>query len=198
MQRKTKIALIIGAAVVAVAAIAVVVYFVYMAYRKKKVLAVASDLQAANSNETRNLQAFLRAIRFAEGTADEAGYNRIFGGQLFTGYADHPNVKVPYRNTYSTAAGAYQFLYSTWKEEQRKLDLPDFSPENQDKAAVSRLEYRGALDDVLSGNFEEAVRKTAKEWASLPGSPYGQPTKSMTQLKQVYEANGGKYFELTA
>ncbi len=96
-------------------------------------------------------------------------------------------------NVWSTAAGAYQFLSRTWDECRAALNLPDFSPDSQDKAAVFLIRRRKALDDVIAGRFEEAVRKCNLEWASLPGSPYGQPTKTMARARAVYERFGGQY-----
>lgn len=140
----------------------------------------------------KNVQAFLRVIRRGEGTSDGAGYWRLFGGEQFTSFADHPRrlvVKGGYR---STAAGAYQFLESTWDETRRIMGLPDFGTASQDRAAVGRIAARGALGDVMAGRFEEAVRKCAKEWASLPFSPYGQPTISLDVARTVYASAGGK------
>lgn len=141
-----------------------------------------------------NVQAMLRVIRRGEGTADEAGYRRLFGGQLFNGYADHPRTKVSKSGYTSTAAGAYQFLSSTWDETARVMGLADFSPRNQDWGAVGRMAYRGALDDVKAGRFEAAIRKIAREWASMPGSPYGQPVISMETARTVYVNAGGNAY----
>lgn len=140
-----------------------------------------------------NVQAFLRVIRRGEGTADEAGYRRIFGGRLFTSFADHPRIKVTASGYTSTAAGAYQFLASTWDETARIMKLADFSPANQDRGAVGRLVFRRALDDVIAGRFAQAIAKCGKEWASLPGSPYGQPTITMQTAQTVYTQSGGQY-----
>jgi muramidase (phage lysozyme) len=143
----------------------------------------------------KNVQAMLRVIRRGEGTADELGYRRMFGGELFDGYAKHPNVRIT--KTYggkkltSTAAGAYQFLNSTWEETARIMGLTDFSPAAQDLGAVGRLAARGALDDVKAGRFEVAIKKIAKEWASMPFSPYGQPVISMATAATIYTQAGG-------
>lgn len=138
-----------------------------------------------------NVQAFRRVIRRGEGTGDEAGYRRMFGGELFTSFADHPR-KLIVKNGYrSTAAGAYQALASTWDETARIMKLPDFSPVSQDWFAVGRIAARGALDDVIAGRFAVAISKCGKEWASLPGSPYGQPVISMATAASVYAAAGG-------
>lgn len=140
-----------------------------------------------------NVQAFLRVIRRGEGTAGPDGYRTLFGGGLFNGYADHPRIKVSKSGYTSTAAGAYQFLSSTWDETKRVMGLPDFSPASQDRGAVGRIVYRGALADVKAGRFEQAIRKVAREWASMPGSPYGQPVISMTTAKNTYAAAGGAF-----
>lgn len=138
-----------------------------------------------------NVRAFLRVIRRGEGTADEAGYRRIFGGQLFSSYADHPRIVVRKNGYTSSAAGAYQALASTWDETARIMGLQDFTPMSQDWFAVGRIAARGALDDVKAGRFDAAIRKVAREWASMPGSPYGQPVISMSTARAVYAAAGG-------
>lgn len=149
----------------------------------------AADLANAN------VQAFLRVIRRGEGTSDPEGYRRMFGGELFTSYADHPRKKItkPFagRTITSTAAGAYQFLESTWDETARLMGLKDFSPASQDTGAVGRIAARGALEDVKVGRFDTAITKVAKEWASMPGSPYGQPVISLAVARSVYTLNGG-------
>jgi muramidase (phage lysozyme) len=138
-----------------------------------------------------NVKAFLAVIRKGEGTYDANGYRRLFGGQLFISFADHPRVTVKAGGYTSTAAGAYQFLSSVWDETKNAMNLKDFSPANQDLAALGRIAARGALDDVIAGRFTAAVQKCAKEWASLPFSPYGQPTQTLAAATQVFAANGG-------
>jgi muramidase (phage lysozyme) len=139
----------------------------------------------------RNVQAFLRVIRRGEGTADEGGYRRLFGGGTFASFEDHPRVTVKKSGYTSTAAGAYQFLKGTWDETSRAMGLDSFSPANQDLGAVGRIAARGALADVIAGRLEEAVKKCAKEWASLPYSPYGQPVISMATARGVFASAGG-------
>lgn len=154
-----------------------------------KLSAMANVTPAMLGN--RNVQAFLRVIRRGEGTADDGGYKRLFGGGTFASFADHPRITVTKNGYTSTAAGAYQALEDTWDETKRIMRLPDFSPASQDMFALGRIAARGALDDVIAGRFSQAVTKCAKEWASLPGSPYGQPTISMSTAASVYAANGG-------
>jgi len=138
-----------------------------------------------------NVKAMLAVIRKGEGTSDKNGYRRIFGGQLFNSFADHPRITVKKGGYTSSAAGAYQFLISTWDETRAKMGLRDFSPAAQDLAALGRIAARGALDDVIAGRFEAAIKKLNKEWASLPLSPYGQPVQTMQGAKNIYLANNG-------
>ena len=127
------------------------------------------------------VRATLDTIAWAEG----ADYNVKFGGGRFSGN-QHPNDCIPFRDTCSTAAGRYQFLYSTW----RGLGLPDFSPTNQDVGALMLIRGRGALDEILAGDFAGALRSGAlgREWASLPYSPYGQTNRSEASVLNYYNS----------
>jgi len=148
-----------------------------------------TDPESALSNT--NVQAFLRMVRVGEGTSGPNGYNTLFGGGQFSDMSRHPNVKVTRNGYTSTAAGAYQILYSTWLEAQAALGLPDFSPASQDRAACWLIKRRGALADVQNGAVATAIGKCNKEWASLAGSPYGQPTLSLAQDETNFAAYGG-------
>lgn len=147
--------------------------------------------------EQDNIAAFLWMIRVCEGTYTSDGYKTMYTGKLFSSYAEHPNqantAKIGGKSVTSTAAGAYQFLYSTWNECKRALALTDFSPPNQDKAAIYLIQSRGALSDVKAGNFTKAVDKCKTIWASLPGSPYGQNPKQYAQAVSYYKQAGGKF-----
>lgn len=138
------------------------------------------------------VRAFLALIRTGEGTSGANGYRMHFGGELFASFADHPRRVVTRSGLSSTAAGAYQFLSRTWDEMAAKYRLADFSPANQDVAAVGLIKRRGALADVLAGRFRAAIEKCNKEWASLPGSPYGQPTLTYARAQSVLLASGAE------
>jgi muramidase (phage lysozyme) len=146
--------------------------------------------------DDKNVQAFLKVIRSGEGTSDELGYRRMFGGDIFDSFKDHPRQlhtrKTAHGPLASTAAGAYQFLARTWDGLVKQYGFEDFSPANQDEGAVALIAGREAIGDVIEGRFNEAVRKCRLEWASLPGSPYGQPTKTFTQALEAYTAAGGQ------
>lgn len=140
-----------------------------------------------------NVRAFLKAIRLGEGTSDPLGYFRIVGGQTFTSLSEHPRVKVflPRYKVYSTAAGAYQFIFPTWAGLVKAYGFPDFSEQCQDEAAVALILEMKALEDVKAGRLEAAVAKCSKIWASLPGSTAGQRTEDFENVKQVFLDNGG-------
>lgn len=149
-----------------------------------------NDLQAALLDL--NARAFLMLIRTGEGTADVGGYTRLYGGKQFTSLADHPRILVHAGGLSSTAAGAYQFLSKTWDGLVKQYGFTDFSRQSQDEGAVALIAGRNALEDVITGQIESAIRKCNKEWASLPESPYGQPTLSMAKALKVYAQYGGK------
>lgn len=147
------------------------------------------ELRAALAE--RNVIAFLAVIRAGEGTSDPDGYRRHFGGDLFDSFADHPRRAVTAGGYTSTAAGCYQFLARTWDSLVAQYGFPDFSPACQDEGAVALIAGRGALPAVRAGRLAEAIRLCNREWASLPGSPYGQPTRTMVQAVKTYTAAGG-------
>jgi lysozyme len=151
--------------------------------------------QTADQAEA-NVRAFLDMIAYAEGTAGANGYRTLFGGGLFSSYADHPRQRFPFTNKAgekltTTAAGRYQFLARTWDALRAQLDLPDFGPASQDSAAIELIRQRGALADVRAGRFSQAVAKVAPIWASLPGAGYNQPERKLTQLQAAYTGAGG-------
>lgn len=132
-----------------------------------------------------NVQKMLNLIANAEGV--KHGYNTLFGNERLNDLSWHPNVKKEFTQTdgkknVTTAAGRYQFLKDTWDGVAKQLGLKDFSPKNQDIAAVALLAQNGALSSVLKGDFKTAVQKSGSTWASLPSSPYAQPKRSWKDL----------------
>jgi len=141
------------------------------------------------------IRAMLNVIKKAEG----ADYNTRVGGGKFSDLSKKPGQKVFIKsiNDYSSAEGAYQFLNGTWDNVSKKLGLKDFSPYSQDLAAVHLIKQRGAVEDILNDNFEGAINKLSKEWASLPtsrgGSVYkGQKARKLDFLKNVYNSEPEK------
>jgi len=149
-------------------------------------MATRQELEKALSNP--NVRKMLNVIANAEGV--KHGYNTIFGNERSSDLSAHPNVKKEFTQTNgkknsTTAAGRYQFLKGTWDKVSKKYGLTDFSPKNQDLAAVALILGRGALGDVIKGDFTKAVGKLGGEWASLPSSPYAQPKKSWKDIQNM-------------
>lgn len=154
-----------------------------------------------------NLDAFLQAIRYGEGTSAANGYSIKVGGGTFDGFAQHPALlgwrgwQMPLamaqaagfpNGAVSTAAGAYQINRPTWKRISAKLNLADFTPASQDAAAIELIREKGALGDINAGRIAQAVAKVAKIWASLPGAGYGQNEVGMNTFFNHYNNAGGQ------
>lgn len=151
-------------------------------------------------DEHPNIKAALSMVKMCEGTGGPDGYRTRFGGATFDSYEQHPRIGKPFKNLngetqYSTAAGAYQFIWPTWDRVQRKLGLRDFSPPNQDAGAVELIRERGAYKLFCDGKFHSAVRKINREWASLPEAPYPQRTRTWDFAERAYRAAGGTISE---
>lgn len=143
----------------------------------------------ASSNLTPEEQALLRTIRFAEGTDSAAGYNTMFTFKQFTDMSRHPRMLNRSGKLVSDAAGAYQYLSTTWQPYADGLQLKDFSPESQDRVAHHHLKKLGVDSKQLL--TREMLAKLSGTWASLPkaggGSKYaGQSAKSADRLLRYY------------
>lgn len=136
-------------------------------------------------------------IAFSEGTygrGDDDGYNVLVGGKLFHGYEDHPNIVVDLgRGLKSTAAGRYQILYRYWRAYKDQLDLPDFSPQSQDRVALQLIRECHAMDYIEKGLIKEAIHLCKSRWASLPGSGYSQHENKLDVLLDSYREAKSKY-----
>jgi muramidase (phage lysozyme) len=146
---------------------------------------------------TQNLKAFLDMLAVSEGTAGKGdnGYNVLYGGGLFSGYADHPRKFLSFpingKMVTSSAAGRYQILAKFYDHYKVQLGLPDFSPASQDAIAIQLIRECKALDDINAGNISAAITKCKSRWASLPGAGYGQHEQKEAHLVQAYTSAGG-------
>lgn len=146
-----------------------------------------TDLRALLNNP--NARTMLDYIASAEGTKGKGmdGYNVAFGGGLLPDLSQHPQQLHTFTQTDGTqnqtsAAGRYQILNSTSQDLSKRLGLKDFSPESQDLMALELIREKGALPNVLAGDYAGAINKLGTVWASLPSSPYAQPKKSMEDI----------------
>lgn len=151
--------------------------------------------QTKASYGTKEQRAMLDAIAWAEGGVT---YRTMFGGDQFDtskGWK-HPDKVVRSGGYASTAAGRYQFLTPTWNRAAKALGLKDFSPINQDKAAIYLMNGR------LGGDSAEILRKEgvsnrvlnafSGEWAAIPNasgnSTYRQPVRRIKAFKDKYDS----------
>jgi muramidase (phage lysozyme) len=121
-----------------------------------------------------NLPAGAPALLNTIASTESPGYDVMYGGEKFEDFSKHPNrakliTSGPNKGKFSTAAGRYQFIHSTWEEAKNTLGLPDFSPESQDRAAwwLAQRDYRNRTGrdlqvDLASGDKVTlgVIRKT--------------------------------------
>lgn len=129
-------------------------------------------------------------------------YGKLVGKGHFTNFADHPaSLAFPapsgwkvnkagtnYYNpaTNSSAAGAPQFIFQTWKDLQSSLGLPDFSPASQDAAQAELFRQIGVIDALNANDINMALRLASTKWASLPFSNAGQNPKPLAVAVDTY------------
>lgn len=165
-----------------------------------------------------NVRAFLALIRRTEGTepnpvgwdpyrvtygydhelasldrhpADPAwGADRWRGVRLPDKYCHAAGLRPP---CHSTAAGAYQFIWPTWRGLMASHGFRDFGRVAQDHGAIALLAGRHAIDPIIAGDLLVALHAASKEWASLPFSMAGQPKFSLAQAREIYGTAGGTF-----
>ncbi len=139
-----------------------------------------------------NLSAFLYMLRMAE---SNNRYNVINGGRTFSDYSRHPDigVPIPWRpGKVSTAAGAYQFIFSTWNQVAAEAGLSDFTPASQDAGAVQYLSDLGALPYIEAGDLNGAYAQINASGVIFESLPNAQGhNRSPAQLQAWYQAAGG-------
>ena len=144
------------------------------------------DLQQYANNA--NVNAYLNMLMDAEGTSRHANPYAVAGGGKVMiqdlsqagGFPKWGFTQTDGKKNTSSAAGAFQFLNSTYDDLRRQgYEVNDFQPQTQRMAAIALLKQNGALPHIVNGDFDTAIRKSASTWASLPGSPYAQKTRDM-------------------
>jgi muramidase (phage lysozyme) len=163
----------------------------------------------------KNRRAWLNMIAASEGTSTSPGtknngYDIIVTGidgkpEIFTDYSKHPFSEgrapkiINNNGLKSSASGRYQFMRVHWPHYRDLLHLDDkkqypdgaFSPKAQDDWALQLIRECRALNDIDEGRFEEAIKKCAHLWASLPGAGYKQHENKLDNLLAVYKESGG-------
>lgn len=116
----------------------------------------------------------LRIIAYGETGIYSHPYQVRQGGFRFYGW-NYP--KYPPKKGYTTASGKYQITKVTWLFIKKHINLPNFSPKNQDKAAwwYAKYEYnkethRNLVEDMKSNNTNiqhKILSVLSKVWISL-------------------------------
>ena len=161
----------------------------------------SASAEIALSGTSPKVKAFLKMIRWAEGTDGVDGYRTQYTGAKFNDFSDHPRVilcaEFEGEKLCSNASGAYQFKDDTYDEKAKKLKLKDFSPKNQDLAAIDLLNDVDAIALIEKDDIAGAIAKASPIWASLPKydgdlhGAYGQSVKPMKSLLQRFKENLG-------
>lgn len=143
---------------------------------------------ALDFGSDRATPSLLSVIAWAEGTGN--CYNYSFSYQPFASFAAHPGISYCSGDYCSTAAGRYQFLKATWERLAIKRSFPSFDPLYQDAGAIALIEEKQINDYAAPYDyprFKRAMMILGPVWASLPGAPYGQPTRSIEDAWQRYQ-----------
>jgi len=146
-----------------------------------------------------NARRYLDIISFAEGTLGPQGrprYDITFGYTPITNkLVAHPRRLVNSGGYESDAAGAYQFLSTTWDRVAPMVKARDFGPQSQDLAALQLIRMRGVNPD-RDPISPQSIARLAPEWASLPTlqgkSYYGQPVRSFKDIQRFVQNRGGR------
>jgi muramidase (phage lysozyme) len=112
-----------------------------------------------------NVAAMLDLIAWGEGTDDR--YDISYTGQSFASFTDHPRKLFTANGVSSDAAGRYQFLSPTWDRIKAKLNLPDFAPASQDKAAIQLMKDTGCYGAAVRGDVATFADRCWTVWASF-------------------------------
>ena len=148
------------------------------------------------------VQQMLTLISRTEGTFGAKDPYAVYGGNInnqLSSLARHPGQGGSWsfrwndgRKGTATASGRYQMIAGTWNGLARRYGFSDFGPVNQDLAAIALMKDAGALNDVINGNWQAAMQKLGRTWASLPSSPYAQAKRSQAEFdRMLAQTTGG-------
>ena len=137
-----------------------------------------------------------KVIKSGEGTLGDKGYTTQFTGRQFSDMSKHPAQINSANGLSSDAAGAYQFLSTTYNPAAKALGITDFSPQSQEKVGKYLAQQRGMNTDIVhtdKASFLKSLDKIAPEWASMPTiktgtSYYGQGGLTPDEAWNIYNS----------
>ncbi|GEM_PF-1210688 len=127
------------------------------------------------------IRAFMRMLRFKEGTSSEIGYTTQYSGKQFSDMSKHPEEVIKAGGYSSSAAGAYQIMTDTWKnltghyqgidkkwhysekiDLAKKYNISSFDQESQDKFCLVIMKHY-YLQDRSDSFYNPTVWKNKKK-----------------------------------
>lgn len=135
------------------------------------------------------VRAFMRMLRYKEGTDKDIGYTTQYSGKQFSDMSKHPEKVITAGKYSSSAAGAYQIMTNTWKnltgyyqdenkkwhysekiDYAKKYNITSFDQESQDKfcLVIMKLNYVKDRSDsfynpTIWKDKKKHIRDTEKE-----------------------------------
>jgi len=119
-----------------------------------------------------NTKAFLKLITFLEANWKGVDPYYLYYGNKYkiTTLKDHPIATgeakyIPIGNNKTSASGAYQIVYKTYKSYKEKGFVNDFSKASQDKIAIDLLGR--AINNIEQGHIEKAIEQVRNIWEAF-------------------------------
>lgn len=137
------------------------------------------------------VRAFRHVIREGETNQSDNAYRMVNGGALFSDFSRHPFEGLSTTHG-GKAAGAYQFLPTTWGELVEEVPGGDFSPAWQDLRCGQLIAKRGALDEIMARNCVKAIEILRPTWTSLPGASENSGRYTLDKALDVFWKYGGE------
>jgi muramidase (phage lysozyme) len=86
----------------------------------------------------------------------------------------------------SQNVGRYQFNRGDWQDAKAANSaIKGYSPADQDLLCYYKLGVRNVLAPLAANDLSTAIKNAGKEWASLPGSPFGQVQVGYTESQAI-------------
>lgn len=161
--------------------------------------------QYAQLAQNSRVRAFLTAIAEAEVGKNLVQQGRGYGKQIGGNYSEeefsNPGqlTKIPASlpgRKGQNAFGRYQIHQPDFEWAKKELGIKNLSPFNQDIIGVQRLMFRGAIEPLLRGDIDTAIKKAGNEFASLAGSKFNGDGLNRTTAGGklgTFKANYQKY-----
>lgn len=135
------------------------------------------------------VRAFMRMLRYKEGTDRDTGYTIQYSGKKFSDMSKHPEKVITAGKYSSSAAGAYQIMTDTWKnltgyyqdenkkwhysekiDYAKKYNITSFDQESQDKFCLVIMKHNYVKDrsdsfynPTIWRDKKKHIRDTEKE-----------------------------------